>query len=155
MFFPDEDQLKFMIDSGEIIDFTIKSDRDKSISMYLKLQIDSTKTAEVLFDTGTTFDNIILNTRYLELLNIDTTATSVKKETYKSIFGKMESTYEANVPHLKIIGSSESINDKMVTFKKDLIYDGLIGAGAFRNSIITIDILSRRLIINKSEKVGF
>jgi len=100
------------------------------------------------FDTGSGLDLIMLNPYYLKTLNIDTLSDDVTISIFKNIYGHDQSRYITSLPSVGITGSTLIHKENVeVTFMEELIYEGLIGSGLFRNNLLTIDYPNRRILI--------
>jgi Aspartyl protease len=137
-------ELKLISKKSASIPIELEYDKNKSLSIFISLQVGN-KNAKVEFDTGTTFDNIILKTKFMADLNVD--STKLKTETFATIFGGQETIYYASVSSLKLTNYPVVKNNIVVTFKPTLIYEGLIGAGFFKEKKMLLDIRQKRMFI--------
>ena len=122
--------------------------RDKAIDIFADFRLNDKVTAEFEIDTGAG-KGLLIDARYMEILGIDSTSASVRKIQSRSLTGVTERSYITGIDKIALSASpGTGLLDPSVTFKKDLIYDGVIGVEFMMNKKITIDIPGKRLIIN-------
>lgn len=136
--FPTDEELADISAVGEEVSFAVKSDKDIALSMFLNLYLDKGPTATVEFDTGTPYDNWLLHPRYATQL------------TDVAVDRAIATANEVVINEIALEGYSSVRRNVSVIFK-EMIYDGLIGAGFFINKTVTIDVPNKRLIVCDAE----
>lgn len=126
--------------------------RHTNILLDIFLPITLNGTTEVLaeFDTGSGYDAYIVNTAYLNDLNLDMAkATTQAYRTQLSNQARTDTLYTLNA--ISLGGANDKVETKEVTtiFREGLIYNALIGSGLFRDRTITIDIPNRVFIVHR------
>ena len=105
-------------------------------------------TAEFEIDTGSG-KGITIDVRYMKILGIDSTSASVRKIESKSVTGAVETSYKTSIEDISLSGAAGiNLSNPSVTFKKNLIYDGIIGVEIWMDKKFTIDLPGKRLIIS-------
>ena len=97
-------------------------------------------TAEAEFDTGAGYNMLMLQPGYMRRLGIspDTKPRGALEYYVHSTF----------LPELHYCAAPAVRTEKQfVGFKEGLIYEGLVGHGAFRDRRLTIDIPGRRMLV--------
>lgn len=110
-------------------------ERDKVLDLFVTITLNDSVSLQAEFDTGAGFNAFYLNKFYADKLNLqlDTLNRAIIE---KLSYNGSEIVFESN---------------KTITVKDDLIYEGLIGSGIFRNAKLTIDIPNSRILV-KSNK---
>ena len=111
-----------------------------SMDFFVRLCIGDSVTAEAEFDTGAGFNMLMLQPEYMRRLGI---APDTKPR------GALEYyVYSTFLPELHYCAARAIRTEKQfVGFKEGLIYEGLVGHGAFRDRRLTIDIPGRRMLV--------
>src|SRR5690606_15903768 len=105
---------------SEIHPILFDSERDLVLDMFIKICLNDSVSLLAEFDTGAGFETFLLNKFYADKLNL--TLDSLNNTNCK----------------ISLCGSEIiSDNKKSATVKDDLIYEGLIGSGLFKNSKLT------------------
>ena len=89
---------------------------------------------------------MLVNPYFMQKLGIDSTALT--KNTFKTSSGKTLIDYISKLRTLRYDSSQKLvIDDKKVMFRQDLIFEGLIGSGMFKDKILTIDIPDKKMLV--------
>lgn len=117
---------------SEIHPILFDSERDLVLDMFIKICLNDSVSLLAEFDTGAGFETFLLNKFYADKFNLP-----------------LDSLNNTNCK-ISLCGSETiSNNKKSATVKDDLIYEGLIGSGLFKNSKLTIDIPNKRILVSK------
>jgi hypothetical protein len=108
------------------------------LSFFVTLCLDDQTQAEAEFDTGSGFNVLMLNPKYMGLLGLN------KPQGDNKDYGYYQ--YSTQLPKLNYCNTTISQNNVFVGFKDGLIYDVLIGSGIFRHKKLTIDIANSRML---------
>ncbi len=125
-------ELERIARTSETIPLAFHADRGVMLDLFVRLVLQDSVELQAEFDTGSGFETILVHPHFLGRLGIDT--ASARKEII------VKSIQYAGAP-------STRISNANVTFKEGLIYEGLIGSGAFRGKRLTIDIPNRRMMV--------
>lgn len=122
------------------IPIKLKPNGKNELDFFVHICLNDSIAAEAEFDTGAGFNMLMLNTKYLNKLNID--LNKINKQDYGYYM------YSINLPLLSYCNSN-MLKQKNVFagFKEGLIYDALIGSGMFRNSKLTINIPASEMLV--------
>jgi len=115
--------------TAEILPIQFDRERDKVLDMFVTICINDSVSLQAEFDTGSGYETFFLNKYYADKFNL-----------------QLDSLKRTNISKLIFCGSNLSIENKPTTIKDDLIYEGLIGSGLFRNKRLTIDIPNKRIL---------
>lgn len=140
--------LEKLSEKGVTVPLELQIYRDKAIDIFANFRLNDKVTTEFEIDTGSGRE-IIIDARYMEIFGIDTVSSSVKKIESKNINGEKEVIYRTGINKISLPGVSDiMLSNPQVIFKKNLIYDGIIGVEIWLDKKLTIDIPGNRLIIN-------
>lgn len=122
-----------------------------SLDIFVPVCINGSTSLDMEFDTGSLPEDVIVNSKFLDVLRIDTSKT--RNET---IFTPFTSTslrrYITTIDSVQYCSLIyPSLKNIRVDFKQNLIYDGIIGAGYFRELSFTIDIPNKRILVKRGE----
>lgn len=120
-----------------------------SLDIFLPITINGTTEIWAEFDTGSGYGAYILNTAYLNDLNLN------KEKAHTQAY-QTQLSQESRVDTLQTLSSitvgtadrMHEVKDVTAIFREGLIYNGLIGSGLFRDKVITIDIPNRVFIVH-------
>lgn len=125
-----EESLSQIAKIAETLPILFDIERDKVLDMFVTLCINDTVSLQAEFDTGSGYDTFFLNKYYAEKLDL-----------------QLDSLNHGKVEKLALCGKDLLIKEnKNITVKDDLIYEGLIGSGIFRDKKLTIDIPNKRIL---------
>ncbi len=125
----------------------VADDRGKSLDAFVDIQAADSLRLECILDTGS--PATVLDARFMRAFAIDTTSKNVQKKTRQSLFGALETEYIATVSAISLWDvPSASAKNLQVTFKPQMIYDGLLGTDFLIGRRITFNIPEKYLIIN-------
>lgn len=109
------------------------------LDFFVRLCVGDTLSAEAEFDTGSGFNMLMLQTSYMQRLGITPGGRPVGPMEYY-----VHSTF---LPELHYCAAPAVRTEKQfVGFKAGLIYEALVGSGAFRDRRLTIDIPGKRML---------
>ena len=110
------------------------------LDFFVRVCAGDSVTAEAEFDTGAGFNMLMLQTSYMQRLGI----TPAQRAT-----GPMEYyVHSTFLPEMHYCAAPAVRSEKQfVGFKAGLIYEGLVGHGAFRDRRLTIDIPGKRMLV--------
>ena len=110
------------------------------LDFFVRVCAGDSVTAEAEFDTGAGFNMLMLQTSYMQRLGV----TPAQRAT-----GPMEYyVHSTFLPEMHYCAAPAVRSEKQfVGFKAGLIYEGLVGHGAFRDRRLTIDIPGRRMLV--------
>jgi predicted aspartyl protease len=133
--------------NGRVVPLKIMEDRNKALGLFVDLQVGKSLIVECELDTG--FDGLlILDVRLMRSLGIDENSASVIRTETSGNTGFPEIRYRAVVPSISLPGAPGiSVTKPEATFKRNLIYDGVVGVGFWLRRKMTIDIPRRRMIV--------
>jgi hypothetical protein len=123
------------------IPIRLKPNGPFELDFFVRLCIGGSVTAEAEFDTGAGFNMLMLRPEYMGRLGLTPDAKPRGALEYY--------VYSTFVPELHYCAAPAVRTEKQfVGFKEGLIYEGLVGHGAFRDRRLTIDIPGRRLLVH-------
>lgn len=131
---------------GIEIPVILHADRNRSLDIFMKVQIGNQYPAWVEFDTGAGYSPLLLHSRYITYSNLDTTKMEIRQA--GTGFGKTEKIYFDKSKQLNLYVTE--LNDggyPNIVFKPSLIYDGLTSHVIFGDRSWTIDLPNQRLIV--------
>jgi hypothetical protein len=109
------------------------------LDLFVRVCAGDSVSAEAEFDTGAGFNMLMLQTSYMKRLGI-----SPGDEPRGALDYYVHSTF---LPELHYCAAPAVRTEKQfVGFKDGLIYEGLVGHGAFRDKRLTIDIPGKRML---------
>jgi hypothetical protein len=110
------------------------------LDFFVRVCVGDSVSAEAEFDTGAGFNMLMLHPSYMKRLGI-----SPSGEPRGPLEYYVHSTF---LPELHYCTAPAVRTEKQfVGFKDGLIYDGLVGHGAFRDRRLTIDIPGKRMLV--------
>ena len=121
------------------IPIRLKTNGPNELDFFVRVCAGDGVAAEAEFDTGAGYNMLMLRPEYMKRLGI----TADTKER-----GPLEYyVYSTFLPELHYCDTpAVSVSRQFVGFKEGLIYEGLVGHGAFRGRRLTIDIPGRRML---------
>jgi hypothetical protein len=132
--------LREVASSAASIPIRLKPNGPSELDFFVQLCVGDSATAEAEFDTGAGFNMLMLQPGYMRRLGISPDGKPR---------GAMEYyVYSTFLPELHYCAAPAVRTAKQfVGFKEGLIYEGLVGHGAFRDRRLTIDIPGRRMLV--------
>lgn len=110
------------------------------LDFFVRVCVGDSVSAEAEFDTGAGFNMLMLQTSYMQRLGITPGERAAGPMEYY-----VHSTF---LPELHYCAAPAVRTEKQfVGFKAGLIYEGLVGHGAFRDRRLTIDIPGKRMLV--------
>jgi hypothetical protein len=133
-------QLREIAAHAASIPIRLKPNGPFELDFFVHLCIGDSVSAEAEFDTGAGFNMLMLQPAYMRRLGIS--ADSKQR-------GALEYyVYSTFLPELHYCATpTVRTEQQFVGFKEGLIYEGLVGHGAFRDRQVTIDIPGRRMLV--------
>ena len=133
-------QVREIASHAASIPIRLKPNGPFELDFFVRLCVGDSVTAEAEFDTGAGFGMLMLQPQYMQELGI--TPDSKPR-------GELEYyVYSTFLPELHYCAAPAVRTEKQfVGFKEGLIYEGLVGHGAFRDRRLTIDIPGRRMLV--------
>ena len=130
--------------TNQSIQIKVHRFEDISLDIFAPVCIRGEK-LDMEFDTGSLPDDILINSKFLNRLDIDTTLT--RNENCYTPFSRQQfRQYIAKIDSINFCDLRyEPIKNVRVEFKQGLIYDGIIGAGYFKKLPITFDISAQKM----------
>ena len=121
------------------IPIRLKTNGPHELDFFVRVCVADSVAAEAEFDTGAGFNMLMLQPEYMKRLGI----TADLKER-----GALEYyVHSTFLPELHYCDApTVRTSQQFVGFKEGLIYEGLVGHGAFRGRRLTIDIPGRRML---------
>jgi hypothetical protein len=140
--FETEEALSLLEEKGNVVGLETQRYRDKSLDVFVEFRGNDSIPIEAEFDTGSG-RKTFLDTRLMELLGIDSTSADVEVDPMGD-----DTAYYTTIGSLSLRDAPKIRADSVkVHFRKDLIYDGVIGIDFWMGRQVTIDIPGRRFII--------
>jgi len=135
-----ESRLREIESSAASIPIRLKPNGPFELDFFVRVCVGDSVTAEAEFDTGAGFNMLMLQPGYMRRLGIAPDGTPR---------GAMEYyVYSTFLPELHYCAAPTVRSARQfVGFKEGLIYEGLVGHGAFRDRRLTIDIPGRRMLV--------
>ncbi|HEX7942784.1 MAG TPA: retropepsin-like aspartic protease [Gemmatimonadaceae bacterium] len=132
--------LREIASSAASIPIRLKPNGPFELDFFVQLCVGDSVTAEAEFDTGAGFNMLMLRPDYMRRLGIAPDGNPR---------GPMEYyVYSTFLPELHYCAApSVRTSKQFVGFKEGLIYEGLVGHGAFRDRRLTIDIPGRQMLV--------
>jgi hypothetical protein len=121
------------------IPIRLKTNGAHELDFFVRVCTGDSVAAEAEFDTGAGYNMLMLQPEYMKRLGItaDTKARGPLEYYVHSTF----------LPELRYCDAPKvRVSRQFVGFKEGLIYEGLVGHGAFRGRRLTIDIPGRRML---------
>jgi hypothetical protein len=121
------------------IPIRLKTNGPHELDFFVRVCVGDGVAAEAEFDTGAGFNMLMLQPGYMKRLGItpDTTKRGALEYYVHSTF--LPELHYCEAPAARV-------RQQFVGFKEGLIYEGLVGHGAFRGRRLTIDIPGRRML---------
>jgi hypothetical protein len=132
--------LREIASSAASIPIRLEPNGPFELDFFVQLCVGDSVTAEAEFDTGAGFNMLMLQPGYMRRLGISPEGQPR---------GAMEYyVYSTFLPEMHYCAAPSVRSSKQfVGFKEGLIYEGLVGHGAFRDRRLTIDIPGRRMLV--------
>jgi hypothetical protein len=132
--------LRELASSAASIPIRLKPNGPFELDFFVRICVGDSVTAEAEFDTGAGFNMLMLQPGYMRRLGISPDAKPR---------GAMEYyVYSTFLPEVHYCAAPAVRSARQfVGFKDGLIYEGLVGHGAFRERRLTIDIPGRRMLV--------
>ena len=132
-------QLREIASNAASIPIRLKPNGPFELDFFVRLCIGDSVTAEAEFDTGAGFNMLMLQPAYMQRLGVTPDT--------KPRGGLEYYAYSTFLPELHYCAAPAVRTEKQfVGFREGLIYEGLVGHGAFRDRRLTIDIPGRRML---------
>lgn len=145
--FENQNSLGTLKSKGAIVPLRIHSDRGKSLDVFADFMLNDSIKIECIVDTGSPADAI--DYRYMQFVGFHESSSGVQRKESKSILGNTEYRYETRLSSISLFqGNAIRVKDHKVSFKKNLIYDGLIGTDFWKGRRVTFNIAEKYLIVN-------
>lgn len=133
--------------ASAVIPLKLHRQTGKSLDIFIDICLNDSIKIEAEFDTGSGYNSILINQYFMKKLSIDS-ASVIKKPYITPSENKNLVDYIVNINSLKYCSAGNiKMNSVDITFRQDLIYEGLIGSGMFRNRSLTIDIPNSRMLV--------
>lgn len=147
LIFEGKNSLSALKRRGTIVPIRLHSDRGKSLDVFTNFMLNDSIKIECIVDTGSPTD--VIDYRYLPFVGLDESSSNVQRKESKSVLGNVEYYYETKLSSIALFqGKGIRVGDHKVSFKKNLIYDGLIGTDFWRGRRVTFNIAEQYLIVN-------
>jgi hypothetical protein len=145
----DKSSLAVIESSAESIPITLHSQMDISLDIFVPLCLNDSIKIQAEFDTGSGHNLFLINPYFMNKLGIDSSSVSKGTEPVANT-NRTLNLYFVMLPSYRYSCSPDlEAKNSNVTFKEDLIYEGLIGSAMFKDKILTIDIPNKRLLVRK------
>ncbi len=132
-----DESLAALIPEAQSLPILFDRERDKVLDMFIDVCINDTVTIQAEFDTGAGFTAFFLNEYYSEKLGL-----------------QLDSLNRSSLEKISLCGNDKVLKEnKSVTVKPDLIYEGLIGSEIFRDKKLTIDIPNSRILVRENNEL--
>jgi Aspartyl protease len=132
--------LREIVSRAAAIPIRLKPNGPFDLDFFVQLCIGDSVTAEAEFDTGAGFNMLMLQPGYMQRLGL-----SADPKPPGGLEYYLHSTF---LPELHYCAAPTVRTEKQfVGFKEGLIYEALVGHGAFRDRRLTIDIPGRRMLV--------
>ena len=121
---------------------------DFTIDMFIPICINGKTKIRAEFDTGSGYNLLLINPFYIEKLELDTSGVT-PIDHITPITKKKLIDYQFSLESVELCESemSSGLENATATFREDLIYEGLIGCGMFKDKALTIDIPHKRIFV--------
>jgi hypothetical protein len=127
---------------AEKIPIELKSNGKNELDFFVSICMNDSIKADAEFDTGSGFNMLMLNTKYLDKLDINLHQQPNQDYGYY--------VYSTTLPLLKYCNSIKlQQKNVFVGFKEGLIYEALIGSGMFRNKKLSINIPASEIMVRE------
>jgi hypothetical protein len=140
--------IKTITKSSRQIPIKLHRFNDISLDIFVTVCIRGKK-LDLEFDTGSSPGDILINSKFLSQLGIDTTKTRndnlftpFSRRQFRRFVATIDTVNYCDLPF-------EPMRNIRVDFKQGLIFDGIIGAGYFKDRVITIDIASQKIWVKE------
>jgi hypothetical protein len=132
--------LREIASSAASIPIRLKPNGPFELDFFVRLCVGDSVTAEAEFDTGAGFNMLMLQPASMKRLGISPDTQQRGALEYY--------VYSTFLPEMHYCDAPAVRTEKQfVGFKDGLIYEGLVGHGAFRDRRLTIDIPGRRMLV--------
>jgi hypothetical protein len=122
------------------IPIRLKPNGPNELDFFVRVCVGDSVSAEAEFDTGAGFNMLMLQPSYMARLGISPSAGPRGPLEYYVHSTTLPEMHYCSAP-------SARSSPQFVGFKEGLIYEGLVGHGAFRDKRLTIDIPGRRMLV--------
>lgn len=145
------ESLKARTERSDVLPLLLNTERDLMLDIFVRICLNDSVTLEAELDTGSGYDTFLVNPYYIKRLGLDT--TGARSRPYKTpISGQTLRDYILRIPSVAFCGSSGlRVTEQNAIFRQNLIYEGLIGSGFFKDKEVTIDIPGRKLMVLREE----
>lgn len=119
---------------------------DVSLDIFVAVCING-NSLDMEFDTGSLMEDILVNSKFISALGIDTSKT--KNSDFITPFTRQSfRRYVATIDSVQYCGlQHEPLRKVRIDFKENMIYEGIIGASYFEDLPFTIDIANKRILV--------
>lgn len=132
-------RVREIADKAEAIPIELKPNGPNELDLFVRVCTGADVSALAEFDTGAGYNMLMLQPSYMSRLKISPGGPG-------GDFGYY--VYSTVLPEVHFCAApSVGARHQFVGFKEGLIYEGLIGHGAFRDRRLTIDIPGRRMLV--------
>jgi hypothetical protein len=122
------------------IPIRLKPNGPNELDFFVRVCVGDSVSAEAEFDTGAGFNMLMLHPSFMSRLGITPAAGTRGPLEYYVHSTTLPEMHYCSAPGVRTSG-------QFVGFTEGLIYDGLVGHGAFRDRRLTIDIPGRRMLV--------
>jgi hypothetical protein len=122
------------------IPIRLKPNGPNELDFFVRVCVGDSVSADAEFDTGAGFNMLMLHPSYMPRLGIVPAAGPRGPLEYYVHSTTLPEMHYCSAPAVRTSG-------QFVGFKEGLIYEGLVGHGAFRDKRLTIDIPGRRMLV--------
>ena len=119
---------------------------DVSLDIFVAVCING-NSLDMEFDTGSLMEDILVNSKFISSLGIDTSKTKnsdfitpFTRQSFRRYVATIDSVHYCGLQH-------EPLRKVRIDFKENMIYEGIIGAGYFYDLPFTIDIANKRILV--------
>lgn len=145
------ESLESRLKTGQVVPLDFDDDQGVTLTVFAPLVLPGVGTAKVEIDTGS--DSLILNKRYMSMMDIDPDGPKVKTVRAKD---------ETNHPFERYFASGVTTTAEFEGVQKsnrpigrcmfqEIIYDGLVGDDFLRGHIVTFDLAHSRMFLNEPD----
>ncbi len=127
---------------------TLDRKGEVSLDISIPICLEGNQRVDAQFDTGSGYGSVILHPYFMNKLKLD--PEEAKTSTYKTpISGKelKDSIFTLDWVGLCSDQGRLKMEDWSVVFREDMIHEALIGSELFKNARVTIDLASKRMVV--------
>ena len=132
-------RLRDIASRAERIPIRLETNGPHELDLFVRVCVGDSVVAEAEFDTGAGFNMLMLQPEYMKRLGIRADAGERGALEYYVHSTFLPELHYCEAPAVRV-------THQFVGFKEGLIYEGLVGHGAFRGRRLTIDIPGRRML---------